>query len=64
MTTREVSREIAYQEVIDWLRMFGLPANDRNRQIVTEYLERTYPVNKVEIRQSGRFGKVLIHLHD
>ncbi|UJW56237.1 class I SAM-dependent methyltransferase [Bacillus sp. A116_S68] len=64
MTTREVSRETAFQEVIDWLRMFGLPANDRNRQIVTEYLERTYPVDKVEIRQSGRFGKVLIHLHD
>lgn len=64
MKTREVSRETALMEVMDWLKIFGLPADDRNRKIVAEYLERTYPSDKVEIRQGGRFGKVLIRLQD
>lgn len=64
MKTREVSRETALNEVMDWLRMFGLPADDRNRKITAAYLERTYPNDKVEIRQGGRFGKVLIRLQN
>lgn len=69
LVTREmkntvVSRETALQEAMDWLKMFGLPADDRNRRIVTEYLQRTYPEDKVEIQQGGRFGKVLIRLQD
>lgn len=62
MKTREVSRETALMEVMDWLKIFNLPADERNRKIVAEYLERTYPLNKVEIRQGSRFGKVLIRL--
>ncbi|GLI04480.1 hypothetical protein YDYSG_05100 [Paenibacillus tyrfis] len=64
MKTREVSRETALMEAMDWLKILGLPADDRNRQIVTEYLARTYPSDKVGIRQGGRFGKVLIRLQD
>ncbi|MDO3676276.1 class I SAM-dependent methyltransferase [Paenibacillus ehimensis] len=64
MKTREVSRETALMEVMDWLKIWGLPADDRNRQIVSDYLERTYPLDNVEIRQGGRFGKVLIRLQD
>lgn len=29
-----------------------------------KYLKRTYPLDKVEIQQGGRFGKVLIRLQD
>ncbi|MCM3697803.1 bifunctional 2-polyprenyl-6-hydroxyphenol methylase/3-demethylubiquinol 3-O-methyltransferase UbiG [Paenibacillus macerans] len=64
MKTTEVSKEAALQEVMNWLKMFNLPADDRSRNIVAEYLERTYPADKVEIRQGGRFGKVLIRLQD
>ncbi|WP_248930998.1 class I SAM-dependent methyltransferase [Paenibacillus hamazuiensis] len=64
MKTTVVSKEAALQEVMDWLKIFGLPSDDRNRKIVAEYLERTYPTDRVEIRQGGRFGKVLIQLQD
>ncbi|MEC0333189.1 class I SAM-dependent methyltransferase [Paenibacillus sp. FSL R5-0527] len=64
LKTTEVSREAALQEVMDWLKMFNLPVDDRSRNIVAGYLERTYPADKVEIRQGGRFGKVLIRLRD
>lgn len=64
MKTTEVSKEVALQEVMDWLKMFNLPADDRSRNIIADYLERTYPADKVEIRQGGRFGKVLIRLQD
>jgi SAM-dependent methyltransferase len=64
MKTTEVSRETALQEVMIWLRIYNLPADDRNREIVAEYLERTYPSDKVVIQQGGRFGKVLIRLQD
>ncbi|CAM4483645.1 MAG: class I SAM-dependent methyltransferase [Paenibacillus macerans] len=64
LKTTELSREAALQEVMNWLKMFNLPADDRSRNIVADYLERTYPADKVEIRQGGRFGKVLIRLQD
>lgn len=65
MKTREVSRETAFTEVMDGLKNLDLPSSDdRNRKIVAKYLERTYPSEKVEIRQGGRFGKVLIRLED
>ncbi|MNI86856.1 hypothetical protein D3C81_1545330 [compost metagenome] len=64
MKTREVSREMALQEVMEWLSLFEMPEDDRNRQIVADYLEATYPADKVNILQGGRFGKVLIHLQD
>jgi SAM-dependent methyltransferase len=62
--TMEVSREAALQEIINLLRSQGLPADDRNLKTVADYLERTYPSGKVVVRQSGRFGKVLIRLKD
>ncbi|MFD0697726.1 class I SAM-dependent methyltransferase [Paenibacillus sp. GCM10027628] len=62
--TMEVSREDALQEAMTWIRNRGLPADDQNRKKVADYLEQTYPSGKVVIRQSGRFGKVLIRLHD
>ncbi|MOA15929.1 hypothetical protein D3C78_1361150 [compost metagenome] len=64
MKTREVSREMALQEVMEWLSLFEMPEDDRNRQIVADYLDATYPADKVNILQGGRFGKVLIHLQD
>jgi 2-polyprenyl-3-methyl-5-hydroxy-6-metoxy-1,4-benzoquinol methylase len=62
--TTVVSREAALQEMMNWLRSHGLPADDRNRKTVADYLEQTYPSGKVTVRQSGRFGKVLIRLQD
>jgi len=64
MKTAEVSRETALQEVMEWLRIFGLPEDDQNRKFAADYLERTYPTDKVAIRQGGRFGKVLIRLEE
>lgn len=62
--TTEVSREEALKEAMIWLRHHGLPADERNRKTVADYLEQTYPSGKVAIRQGGRFGKVLIRLQD
>lgn len=64
MKSTEVPRDTALQEVMEWLRIFGLPADDQNRKIIANYLERTYPTDKVVIQQGGRFGKVLIQLKD
>lgn len=64
LKTAEISREAASQEVMQWLKMHGLPADDRNRSIVSGYLERTYPAGNVTVSQGGRFGKVLIRLQD
>lgn len=64
MKSTEVSRDTALQEVMEWLRIFGLTADDQNRKIIANYLERTYPTDKVVIQQGGRFGKVLIQLKD
>lgn len=60
----EVSSEAALQEMMHLLPMHGLSADDRNRKLVADYLERTYPSGKVIVRQGGRFGKVLIRLQD
>ncbi|MNW12693.1 hypothetical protein D3C71_2104510 [compost metagenome] len=58
----ELSREAALQEIMNWLRSQGQPADDRNLKTVSDYLDRTYPSGKVVVQQSGRFGKVLIRL--
>lgn len=62
--TTEISGEAALQEMMNLLRNRGLPADDRHRKTVADYLEQTYPSGKVTVRQSGRFGKVLIRLQD
>lgn len=62
--TTEVSKEAALQEMMNWLRSHGLPADDQNRKLIADYLEQAYPSGKVIIRQSGRYGKVLVRLQD
>ncbi|MGA3513696.1 hypothetical protein, partial [Lactiplantibacillus plantarum] len=34
MKSTEVPRDTALQEVMEWLRIFGLPADDQNRKII------------------------------
>lgn len=60
----EVTKETALQEVMAGLSMYNLPADERNREIVVDYLERTYSSDKIIIQQGGRFGKVLIQLQN
>jgi SAM-dependent methyltransferase len=64
MKSTEVSHIEALKEVMTWLGIHGLPADDRNREIVAAYLERAYPSGKVTIHQGGRYGKVLVRLQD
>lgn len=62
--TTEVTREAALQEMMNWLRSHGLAADDQNRKLVADYLEQAYPSGRVTIRQSGRYGKVLVRMQD
>jgi SAM-dependent methyltransferase len=62
--TTEVSREAALQEVMTWLGHHRLPVDERNRNIIADYLEQAYPSGKIVFQEGGRFGKVLIRLQD
>ncbi|MFF2907820.1 class I SAM-dependent methyltransferase [Paenibacillus sp. NPDC057934] len=62
--TTEVTREAALEETLTWLRNHRLPVDERNRNIIADYLEQAYPSGKVVIHEGGRFGKVLIRLQD
>lgn len=62
--TTEVTTEAALQEALTWLGHHRLPVDERNRNIIADYLEQAYPSGKVVIQEGGRFGKVLIRLHD
>jgi hypothetical protein len=62
--TTEVTREAALQEMMNWLRSHGLATDDQNRKLVTDYLDQAYPSGNVTIRQSGRYGKVLVRMQD
>lgn len=62
--TTEVSSEAALQEIMNWLRGYGQVPDDQKRKLITDYLEQAYPSGKVTIRQSGRYGKVLVRLQD
>jgi len=62
--TAEVPAEAALQEIMNLLRSHGVPADERNRKTAADYLERAYPSGRVTVRQSGRYGKVLIRLQD
>ncbi|MHA2857220.1 class I SAM-dependent methyltransferase [Paenibacillus lautus] len=62
--TTEVSSEAALQEIMNWLRGHGEALDDQKRKLITDYLEQAYPSGKVTIRQSGRYGKVLVRLQD
>lgn len=60
----EVPSETALQEIMNWLRGHGEALDDQKRKLITDYLEQAYPSGKVTIRQSGRYGKVLVRLQD
>lgn len=62
--TKEVSVETALQAVMTWLGHYRLPVDERNRNIIVDYLEQAYPSGKIVIQEGGRFGKVLIRLQD
>ncbi|MFF2480997.1 class I SAM-dependent methyltransferase [Paenibacillus sp. NPDC058071] len=62
--TTEVTKEKALEEAMNWLTHHRLPADERNRGIIADYLEQAYPSGKVAIQEGGRFGKVLIRLQD
>lgn len=62
--TTEVPSETALQEIMNWLRGHGEALDDQKRKLITDYLEQAYPSGKVTIRQSGRYGKVLVRLQD
>lgn len=62
--TKEVSKEAALQEAMTWLGHHRLPVDERNRNIIADYLEQAYPSSNVVIQEGGRFGKVLIRLQD
>ena len=62
--TREISGEMALQEVMTWLGHHQIPIDERKKHIVSSYLEQSYPSGKVVVQEGGRFGKVLIRLQD
>ncbi|WP_059050343.1 class I SAM-dependent methyltransferase [Paenibacillus senegalimassiliensis] len=63
--SKEVTREVAIQEVMTWLEYHHrLPMDDHKRKIVSDYLAQAYPSDRVVIREEGRYGKVLIRLED
>ncbi|EGL17460.1 hypothetical protein HMPREF9413_1762 [Paenibacillus sp. HGF7] len=62
MKTTTVSKETAFKDTINWLNMYGIAADERVRHIVSRHLDTRYPGEQVEIRQGGRFGKVLVRL--
>jgi SAM-dependent methyltransferase len=64
MKTTELSVVAAIEEVMEGLRLQQLSADEHSRRIVTDYLHRTYPDNKVVFQQGGRFGKVLVQIRD
>ncbi|MEK8128520.1 methyltransferase domain-containing protein [Paenibacillus filicis] len=62
--TTEVTREAALQEALTWLGHHRLPTDERNRNLIADYLEQAYPSGQVVIQEGGRYGKVLIRLQD
>ncbi|MBB3109693.1 SAM-dependent methyltransferase [Paenibacillus phyllosphaerae] len=62
--TTELSKEAALQEAITWLGHHRLTVDGQKKQLIADYLEQTYPSDKVVIHEGGRFGKVLIRLQD
>lgn len=60
--TKTVSREAAFEEAIQLLKLCGLSPDERVRGIVSGHLEKNYSSDRVTIRQGGRFGKVLVRL--
>ncbi|MDR9855399.1 SAM-dependent methyltransferase [Paenibacillus sp. VCA1] len=64
MKTTELSTDEGIEEVMVLLRLQQIPADEQTRRTVTEYMQRTYPDNKVVFQQGGRFGKVLVQIRD
>ncbi|GKS13472.1 hypothetical protein YDYSY3_44720 [Paenibacillus chitinolyticus] len=64
MKTTTVSKETAFKDTMNWLKMYGIAADEGVRHIVSRHLDTRYPGEGVEIRQGGRFGKVLVRLQN
>lgn len=64
MKTKEISRETALHDMMTWLRIYGLPSDDRNRNTVADYLNQTYPSGNIVVQEGARYGKILIRLKD
>lgn len=62
-TTRS-SRELALKDMNAWLRIHGLPVNEKSAAIVADYIVKNFPTDVVEYQEGGRFGKVLVRLHN
>ncbi|MHA6484193.1 class I SAM-dependent methyltransferase [Paenibacillus sp. strain BS8-2] len=64
LKTTKKNREEALKEMLTWLRIHGLPADERSEALIKAYLEKTYSSETVEYQEGGRFGKVLVRLRD
>ncbi|MGX4585801.1 class I SAM-dependent methyltransferase [Paenibacillus chitinolyticus] len=64
MKTTTVFKEMAFKDTMNWLKMYGIAADEGVRHIVSRHLDTRYPGEGVEIRQGGRFGKVLVRLQN
>lgn len=62
MKTTTVSKDAAFHDTLKWLNLHGITVDEKVREIVSRHLEARYPGEQVNIRQGGRFGKVLVHL--
>lgn len=62
MKTIVLPKAAAFEEITNMPKQYGLSVDERVRSIVSEHLERNYPLDQVTIRQGGRFGKVLVRL--
>lgn len=62
--TAVMSLDEAVKNTPGWFSFFGLPTDNESLQKAEEYLRKTYSGKKIEVRQGGRFGKVLVRLKD
>lgn len=64
MKTATVSKETAFNDTINWLNIYGIATDERVCHTVSRHLNTRYPGEQVEIRQGGRFGKVLVRMQN
>lgn len=62
--TTKSSRESALKDMNNWLRIHGLPTNEKSAAMIADYLVKNFPTDVVEYREGGRFGKVLVRLQN
>ncbi|GIO30930.1 MULTISPECIES: class I SAM-dependent methyltransferase [Paenibacillus] len=59
-----MSLDDAVKNTLGWFEFCGMPTDRESLLKAEEYLRKTYAGKKIEVRQGGRFGKVLIRLKD